>query len=171
LQSIEGCNIENGVSPKIFPRNFFVIKVAYIMAQLIQAVVDGIPLKDYWVSKVDGSIWSSKGKFLARRKDTVDKSTGGYIRSAFICEHRGTISLLYHRVVAETLIPFPAPEGVSKKDWNITPDSVKSIVVRQYIVNHIDHDKTNYHPSNLEWVTTKENAMKRQEHYNKRKSV
>lgn len=59
-----------------------------------------------------------------------------------------------HRIVAETLIPFPKPEGVTHPEWKTTPDSVKKLLVSQYMVNHKDHDKENYHPDNLEWVTS-----------------
>jgi hypothetical protein len=137
-----------------------------MVRELVQAIANGKPIRGYWVSKVDGSIWSSKGKFLSRLSTSPKRNTG-YIHLTFMCEQIGKIYLLHHRVVAETLIPFPAPEGVTLAEWNRTPKSVKSVVVSQFVVNHIDHDKTNNHPSNLEWVTSKQNAIKREEYYRK----
>lgn len=72
---------------------------------------------------------------------------------------------LIHRVIAEHLIPFPRPKNITKKDWDITPDTVKSIIKHSHRVNHIDHNKYNCHPSNLEWVTAQENTQKAVEFY------
>jgi hypothetical protein len=69
-----------------------------------------------------------------------------------------------HRVVAENLIPFPRPKNITKKDWQETPETVKSHIKSLYFVNHIDHDKYNCHPSNLEWVTSKQNSHAYQRH-------
>jgi hypothetical protein len=69
-----------------------------------------------------------------------------------------------HRLVAETFLKKPAPTGITKKDWKATPESVKALVYQTLRVNHIDHDKTNYHPSNLEWVTAQQNSVAYQEY-------
>ena len=70
-----------------------------------------------------------------------------------------------HRVIAEHLIPFPRPKNITKQDWDATPESVKSVVKHSYRVNHIDHNKYNWHPSNLEWVTARENTQKAVQFY------
>ena len=69
-----------------------------------------------------------------------------------------------HRVIAEHLIPFPRPKGVTKKSWDAAPKDIKSAFMNMYLVNHKDHNKYNWHPSNLEWVTSRENNQKYQEH-------
>jgi hypothetical protein len=69
-----------------------------------------------------------------------------------------SITTQVHRLVAETFLKKPAPKGITKKDWKATPESVKALVYQTLSVNHIDHDKTNYHPSNLEWVTAQQNS-------------
>jgi len=73
-------------------------------------------------------------------------------------------SIRVHRLVCETYVEKPKPEGIKQKIWDKTHDSVKALVHQNMYVNHIDHDKSNFHPSNLEWVTCKENAEKYQAH-------
>ncbi len=69
-----------------------------------------------------------------------------------------------HRVIAENLVSFPKPKDITKRDWDNTPEIVKSHIKSLYFVNHIDHDKYNCHPSNLEWVTSKGNSHAYQKH-------
>jgi hypothetical protein len=69
-----------------------------------------------------------------------------------------------HKIVAETFIEKPLPPGVSKNDWKNTPESVKRCFDNFWEINHIDHDPTNFHPSNLEWVSRKENINKYREY-------
>lgn len=77
------------------------------------------------------------------------------------------LTVRLHQIVAETWIPFNIPNGVTEKEWKRTPKSVQNIVKERTHVNHKDHNKQNFHPSNLEWVSAKENAQKAQEHYKK----
>lgn len=73
---------------------------------------------------------------------------------------------LVHRIVAEAFVPLNKPDAsITDEEWENTPTSVKRLVMKTMIVNHIDHDKENYHHLNLEWVTAEENAQKRTQFY------
>ncbi len=76
-------------------------------------------------------------------------------------------TVLVHRVVAEAYVPLKRPEdsNITAKEWAETPESVKQFIMKTMWVNHIDHDKTNYDPSNLEWVTPTQNARARNDFY------
>lgn len=68
-----------------------------------------------------------------------------------------------HRIVASTFHKLDenfVPEGISKESWDVVkrfPDVLKYIYDQALQVNHIDHNRGNYHPSNLEWTTPKQN--------------
>jgi hypothetical protein len=96
--------------------------------------------------------------------NSTSKHTGSHYPSLSIRINRKEIKVLVHRLVAETFLKKPAPKGITKKDWKATPDSVKALVYQTLSVNHKDHDKTNYHPSNLEWVTAQQNSVAYQEY-------
>lgn len=73
-----------------------------------------------------------------------------------------------HRVVQQTLKPaLPCPPDVPAEDWANTPESVKrsQIIKGGWHVNHIDHDKTNFTPDNLEWVSITQNNQAWRKHY------
>lgn len=73
-----------------------------------------------------------------------------------------TISV--HRLVCESFHERPIPKGVTKKEWSMTPKSVKNCFDNYWEVHHIDHNTYNYHPSNLEWVSRQENVEKYQDY-------
>jgi hypothetical protein len=76
--------------------------------------------------------------------------------------------VLVHRIVAEAFVPLQKPsKSISDEEWEITPASVKQLIMKTMCVNHIDHDKENFHYENLEWVTQEENAQKRDEFYSR----
>lgn len=131
--------------------------------KLVPAIHNGIELQGYFVNPNDGSIWSTR---QGRLKQIFGSDLDGYRKATLPTPH-GDITLLFHRIVACTLIPFSCPPEISKNDWNSTPASVKKLMSKQWFINHIDHDRSNYHPSNLEWATSKENAMAREKHYRK----
>ena len=49
--------------------------------------------------------------------------------------------------------------GISKEDWDNTPESSKSFIKRQVYVNHKDHNRSNNHIDNLEWISARDNAI------------
>ena len=146
-----------------FPEKFFHYK--RFNMKLVPAIHNGIKLDGYWVHPKDGTIWSTK-------QNTIRLIRGsnhlGYRRTNFMIG-KEKINLLLHRIVACTLIPFSAPAGVTKKDWNITPQSIKDIIMSQWLINHIDHNRANHHPSNLEWATHTENANASVKHHGSKK--
>jgi hypothetical protein len=79
-------------------------------------------------------------------------------------------TLMIHRLVCETFHKKPLPDVLSEQEWAKIPKKIKDKLIDhiqhadRYQVNHIDHDRLNFHPSNLEWVTTSENQQKYQEH-------
>lgn len=139
------------------------------------AIYNGQKLHDYGVDRNTGDLYSFKRGLpyklaWSHRNPKNLKVSYPCIRlvddSVFTTQYRGGLTINLHIIVHETLNPLPAPRGVSKEEWNSTPESVKKACRGLWIVNHIDHNKLNHHPSNLEWVFgAKENAEKAQEHY------
>jgi hypothetical protein len=119
-------------------------------------------IPEYFVSP-DGDIWSTKGKTPRKLRPGNTKTQNNYPK--VVLSSNGVSKSYYvHRIVCTAYHKFPKPESVTKEEWNATPESVKKLVELMYQVNHIDHDHYNHHPSNLEWVTVKENNKKYQDH-------
>jgi hypothetical protein len=125
-------------------------------------VVDFEIIPEYFVSP-DGDIWSTKGKTPRKLRPGNTKTQNNYPK-VVLCSNGVSKSYYVHRIVCTAYHKFPKPESVTKEEWNATPESVKKLVELMYQVNHIDHDHYNHHPSNLEWVTVKENNKKYQDH-------
>jgi len=129
------------------------------MTTLKPVIVDGNLIKGYFVCS-NGNIWSTMGVDL-RMMSSVGKP---YPKVHLSLGNGKSKTYPTHRLVCEAFHEFPTPEGVSQSEWDVTPNSVKKILNSMYHVNHIDHDHWNHHPSNLEWVTFKQNAKRYQEH-------
>jgi hypothetical protein len=125
-------------------------------------IIDGEVAPDYFVSP-DGNIWSTKGKKPRQLKPGNTKTQNNYPKVVILFNGKGR-SQLVHKLVCVAYNKFPKPDGVTIEEWKATPESVKRLVESMYQVNHIDHDHYNHHPSNLEWVTVKQNSKKYQEH-------
>ena len=67
-----------------------------------------------------------------------------------------------HELVAWTFVEFKKPNGLSSSAWRNMSNQDRYFLQSLMQINHIDEDKKNYHPSNLEWVTGKENSEKYQ---------
>ena len=121
---------------------------------------EGKVLEDYWVDP-DGDIWTSK---IWRNFRTLTPQFRNSYPRVTLTDFGKRKHVDMHRLVCSTFHKFPCPNGVTKKEWKDTPDSVKKLIQNSFQVNHIDHDTYNYHPSNLEWVSVKENSQKYQEY-------
>jgi hypothetical protein len=126
-------------------------------------IVDGKEARGYFVDK-DGNIWSNRtGTLRVLRPSTSGKSGYPAVSLTLDWHHRPkTISV--HKLVCEAYVKFKKPSDISKDDWDATPEAVRNHIKSLYFVNHKDHDRTNFHPSNLEWVTPKGNAAAYQTH-------
>jgi hypothetical protein len=130
------------------------------------AIFQGQELPDYRVD-TDGNIWSSKRGDFRMMNPHVPNQKLAKVKypsvTLQILSSRRTFKV--HRIVAETLIKIPLPNGFRKSTWKRLNDAERRLIMQLMEVNHIDHDATNYHPSNLEWVTRFENLQKSYSHY------
>ena len=139
------------------------------------AIYNGQELHDYGVDRNTGDIYSFKKGYPCKltwchrnpKNLKVSYPCVSLSDSAvFTTQYKNSLTVNQHIIAHETLTPLPAPRGVTKEEWFRTPQSVKKACRGLWLVNHIDHNKLNYHPSNLEWVFgNKENAEKAQAHY------
>ena len=68
---------------------------------------------------------------------------------------------MVHILVANAWVcELPRPQNVSENEWNNLSVELKKFIRNAFVVNHIDHNKLNYHPSNLEFCTSAENSRK-----------
>jgi hypothetical protein len=125
-------------------------------------VYQGRKVADYFIDS-DGNAWSTK----RRESKMIPPHVSGKSKypNINLYDDGLQITAAMHRVVAETLIKRPRPKQFRPEVWKTLNDAEKSLVYQAYEVNHIDHDVTNYHPSNLEWVSRKVNIEKRNAHY------
>jgi len=122
------------------------------------AVVDGEIVEDYFVCR-NGDIWSRKRGYYLRKLSTSVTFDNPYPKLGIRINGK-PYTKYAHKIVCETYHEFPIPQGVTVSEWNQTPDSVKVLLRNGFQVNHINRDHKNHHPSNLEWVSVKENSEK-----------
>ena len=136
-------------------------------------IYKGLPYYDYGIESATGEVVSKKRGYWSGLTSGIS-GNGEYpkvnLSMGMDLGKQVVKTILVHRAVAETLFDFPLPGGISKEDWKNTPMSVKNLVYGNMQVNHIDHDKTNYHPDNLEWVTLQENVEAAVKFYEHRES-
>jgi len=122
-------------------------------------IYNGVEYWDYGVCKRSGFIYSNKSGYWNILKPNVSGKNPypklGLSHNTYV----GSKSIPVHIAVMETLNPLPVPKGVTAGEWECTPDSVKKFCRKAWFVNHIDHDKCNFMPDNLEWSTAKQNAQ------------
>jgi hypothetical protein len=131
-------------------------------------IYQGNRISGYYVNKY-GEIYSNKKEGFNPLKIAKGCKHNPYPKVGLSIEGKSK-TLMVHRLVCETFHKKPMPEDLRGLNWNNIPDKERKILQEfvthadRYQVNHIDHDHNNFHPSNLEWVTVKENQQKYQEH-------
>jgi exosome complex RNA-binding protein Csl4 len=136
--------------------------------KMFNVVYRGKVLEDYFLDE-NGEIYSAKRGWKRKLSVQPGDNYNPYPKVGVTVDGK-VRTLNVHRLVCETFHKKPLPEILSKAEWSKVPCSIKSKLIEhiqhadRYQVNHIDHDRNNYHPSNLEWVTTSENQQKYQEY-------
>ncbi len=162
--------------------------------ELTTLILNGTPIKEYSVSK-SGNIYSHLKKINGEKgyfkvvfdisykkllKPLISKQGYSTIAISFDC---GTFDYTYrsksigntrqsvngrvHKLVIDSWKPFDQnlPKEINAKDYKKTPESIKVFLRELFIVNHIDHNKSNNRLDNLERVTHKQNARAALKHY------
>jgi hypothetical protein len=97
------------------------------------------------------------------RTDPIAKHiTEGRGHQTTVSPNRVRVAVKRHRAVMDCFKPldkYSHEIGISKEDWDNTPESSKSFIKRQVYVNHKDHDRGNNHIDNLEWIDVRDNAI------------
>jgi hypothetical protein len=121
----------------------------------------GEVVEDYFVDS-QGNVWSTKRR---NPEMLTASSSGNKYLAVCIQVNKKSYTIDIHRLVCETWYEKDRPNNIPKQIWDNAHDILKECILESLEVNHIDHDTSNYHPSNLEWVTRKENNQKSHMHY------
>lgn len=124
---------------------------------------DGVVYQDYKIGPC-GNIFSKRNKTEWKQLKPQKSPKQKYPHI-----HIGRRNIRIHRIVCETFHPqIPCPPGINIEVWNTTHPSLKHIIKKEMMeVNHKDHNKSNFHPDNLEWVTRRGNRQAYKKHRNK----
>lgn len=121
-------------------------------------IYKGVAYPEYGIDSSTGRVWSKKRGFWTPRAESVSGKSP-YPKLCIRDDFGRSKNIMVHVAAHETLNPItPTPPGVTKKEWKVTPQSVKNLMRDLWQVNHIDHNHLNFHPDNLEWVTADENV-------------
>lgn len=142
-------------------------KDTFIKKYLTPVLYYGEVIPDYYVDP-DGYIWSFKKNNVRVLAWFFNK--GKQYPRVSLCHGPRVLKVLVHRVVCETFHEKPLPEGVTEKEWKRTPKSVKKQFEWYWEAHHKDHVKTNFHPSNLKWLSCKQNNDEYKKHLLKNKA-
>jgi hypothetical protein len=149
---------------------------------------DGITYigEDYGMHRKTGEAYSKKSGEWKKMKITVGKiSKKNRNEYPTIClsgitkidrwgnkSNAAKKSMQIHRAVASTLIERPdRHHDFDDVEWRNLKLHNKRKQLGSLEVNHIDHDKYNFHPNNLEWTNREENIHAYVEHNEQRKAA
>jgi hypothetical protein len=140
--------------------------IAWLDQYFLPVRYNGEIVEGYYVD-ARGCIFSIKKSPQEPKLMKYDYARKGYPKIGIKVKYTNK-TITVHRLVCESFHIKPIPEGVTKEEWDNTPKPVKKCFDDYWEVNHKDHNRRNYHPDNLEWVSRSQNVEKYQDYsYNK----
>ena len=143
------------------------------MTLIRPAIYNGQELKNHGIDSKTGRLWSFIHK--TPKKIAVHDRNPKNMKLSYPCVnvtdkdvfkgyYANNLTINLHILVHETLNPdLPYKElEITDNEWRTCANSIKKSFRKLFIINHIDENKLNYRPKNLEWTTTKGNAEKYQ---------
>ena len=142
-------------------------------------IINGKKIQGYYITNT-GRVFSAHqagGKGGGSNINPLSRSEikpnidNGYLRVPLTCNDGARRKFSVHSLVINSFKPFGKhlPACIDPIDFENTPKSVQILLSELFIVNHIDHNKTNNHIDNLERVTSRVNAILSVEFYKKDK--
>jgi|LWDU01.1.fsa_nt_gi hypothetical protein len=132
------------------------------MTVLMPAVYQRKYITGYFVDAATGDVYSNKKS--SSRVPRIMPITGKkqpYLRVGMTTAAGEVIQALRHKLIMESVnLHLTTPDSVPQWIWDDSFPEAREVMAQGFLVNHIDHDKHNNHPSNLEWVTAKDNSVK-----------
>ena len=148
------------------------------MAIVRPVLYKNLKFNDYGIDDETGELWSFKKTIPKKIKQNHWPTPQGYARVVITDSQfdkkttkKPNKTFKLHILVAHTLLDIPIPKGVSEEVWKKTDETVKSACKEIYQVNHKDHDKSNFRPDNLEFVTGSDNTRAAFIHYKEKLGI
>jgi hypothetical protein len=128
---------------------------------VVPVVIDDVVFPGFLCDE-NGNFWKLEKKKVAKPKKKKNYPSVSFRRNG------ESKTVPCHKAVAQSWLSRPdRPSDVSASDWKKTPEKVKAMIRENndfWQVNHINEDKNDYRPTNLEFVQGKENRGKAAEH-------
>jgi len=125
-----------------------------------QCVYKGVVYDTHYVSQ-SGNIWSTIARKFKKSNVSGKSQYPKVIIGRIDSLRQPSKTVPVHKLVANSWMEVPLPEGVTQEEWDRTPESVKALIETDYWeVDHIDTNPLNYHVDNLRFMsrTTNKNV-------------
>jgi hypothetical protein len=125
---------------------------------------NGVVIKDYKVKSCLGDGWpeifSYKGNKV-KRLSTRSVDSGGY-PNVGLRQNGKKRTVNVHQIIFNSLVGYTRPRNIDKDIWNTFPKKAKDLILGSGVdIDHINDNRLDFRPHNLQRVTRDFNLKKR----------